>query len=611
MVSLVVLPDPMLLSLVNIEVDEIADLITAFAVTTSAEARCPLCQQASEKIRSHYTRTLADLSCFGQHVCWLVQVRRFFCRNPNCKRKIFTERLPTCAPAYARRMLRQAEILCELAFALGGKVGEQIAQLLGMTTSHDTLIRLLRRSPLPFTSTPRILGVDDFAWKKGNRYGTILVDLEKHAVIDLLPDREKKTFETWLKNHPGVEVVSRDRASAYADAARDGAPQAIQVADRFHLLVNLREHLKSFLDHKRTHLPKVEIESPDGQMRDQDNASNTSAEALPELMKPLVTEHKAEETQDTSLASFIRDTKREKWFMKPSQTILAQSQLSRARRLAQFEEVRALYQQGLSMRTIAHELRISRDLVSKCIQAESFPEQGVSSPRKARASKLDPFLPYILSRWQQGEYNGAKIYQEIREQGFTGSQPLVRLLIADLRRMHPPAPGTKRSWVRKDRQVIEDPTFGKPASSPPPKRKLLTPSQVAWLFVCRKDNLTERQQKQVEIVCQAGSDLQQVYALAQDFVLMITQQKGERFDEWLQRAEQSGFSSLEGFAKGLRKDYSAVLAALTLSWSQGQVEGQVHRLKLIKRLAYGRARFDLLRLRVLHGSGQKNHQKCV
>jgi len=167
MTNVVALPDPSLLELVDLEVDQTLNLITAFAVTTSAAARCPLCQQASGKVHSYYSRTLADLSCTSPHVCGLVQVRRFFCCNPACERKIFTERLPTCAAAYARRMLRQAETLCELAFALGGKVGEQIAALLGMTTSHDTLLRLTRRSSPPNVSTPRILGVDDFGATRG------------------------------------------------------------------------------------------------------------------------------------------------------------------------------------------------------------------------------------------------------------------------------------------------------------------------------------------------------------------------------------------------------------------------------------------------------------
>jgi transposase len=370
------------------------------------------------------------------------------------------------------------------------------------------------------------------------------------------------------------------------------------------LLVNLREHVKSFLDHKRTSLPKVEANRSDTQMEQRQESNNAKEEALAALMKSLATEQEPLQ-QDASIASFVRDTKREKWFHQPSATVLAQSQVSRSQRLARFEEVRALHQQGLSMRTIARELGISRKLVSTFVEAEVFPEQATRRPRKAVASKLDPFVPYILSRWSQGEYNGLQLYREIVERGYTGSRSLVRPLIADLRRMHLPKAGVKRNWLRKNRPSIDDPNFGKPAVSPPPKRKRLTPAQVAWLFVCRPEKLSERQQKQLTIVCQAGEDFQRVYELAQDFVSLITEQKADNFEPWLQQVEHSDIASLKGFAKSLRRDYTAVRAALTLPWSQGQVEGQVHRLKLIKRQAYGRASFELLRLRVLHGSGQE------
>lgn len=197
MANIVLLPDPCLLTLMHIEVNDQVKLITATATTTASEAACPLCQQTSQRVHSRYYRTLTDLPCCGQRVKWIIQVRRFRCLNASCKRKLFTERLPTCAPAYARRTLRQGEVLSEAACELGGKVGERIARLMSMSISHDTLLRLVRRSQPPATATPRVLGVDDFAWKKGRRYGTILIDLERHQVIDVLAVKRDYLMVYW------------------------------------------------------------------------------------------------------------------------------------------------------------------------------------------------------------------------------------------------------------------------------------------------------------------------------------------------------------------------------------------------------------------------------
>jgi transposase len=604
--SVVLLPDPAVLELVSIEIDATMDMITVCAVTPSLEAPCPLCQQASSKVHSSYTRTLADLACFGQRVQWLIQVRRLFCQNAACERRIFTERLPTCAPAYARRTLRQGKTLGEVAFALGGKAGEMLAQMLGIPTSHDTLLRLLRRHGEAEAATPPVLGVDDFAWRRGQRYGTILVDHETHEVVDVLPDREAKSFLAWLKEHQGIEIINRDRASASADAARKGAPEATQVADRFHLLLNLREPMQRLLEQKRSCLPKKEPDEPP-------SASPESEET------PARVEAGAEEEQGRSdedglpLASFPRDTAREK---QSHESLQRGRQARRDARKERYAQVHDLHQQGLSMRTIARTLDMGVRTVGKYLRAEQYPEY----PQRAKGQtpgKLDPFVLHILKRWGEGCFHGGQLYEEIKAQGYSGSQSLLAFLLADLRKTLPP-PVTGSSG--RGRRVVspeERPGSRSGHIHLLPGHRRLSPKGASWLLVSPPEKLTGRQQDQVKRICQADTALQKAYELAQEFVLMVADRQAQRLHIWLDQAESSGLTGLCGFAQSMRRDQAAVFAALSSEWSNGQTEGQVHRLKLLKRQGYGRANFDLLRLRVLHASRhrraarQPSHQKCV
>jgi transposase len=291
---------------------------------------------------------------------------------------IFTERLPTCAPAHARRTEKQATILCEVAFALGGKAGERIAKLLSMETSHDTLLRLMQRAEPPEVTAPRILGLDDFAWKKDQRWGTLLIDQEAHKVVDVLPDREAETVIKWLLEHPGVQVISRDRAGAYADAARKGAPHARQICDRFHLLVNLHTAMVRLFERKH------------------------------EILKAVTTWEQAQNKgTDTPC---IETSEQEKSEPKPLTPTQVQQQERRARRKNRYEEVIRLHEQGMNQSPIATLVGLDRDTVRGYLRAGAFPEIVRSSRHK---SKLDPYKEYLKLRLAEGEQNVTHLIAEI------------------------------------------------------------------------------------------------------------------------------------------------------------------------------------------------------
>lgn len=538
--------------------------LTLLLSSTRTTGYCPTCLQPSTRVHSRYTRTLADLPCQGRLVRFQLEVRRFLCEMSLCPRKTFAEQFPSLAPAYARRTTRQADALLEVAFALGGRAGARLAKKLAFPTSRYTLLRLLRRTSSPVVNTPRKLGVDDFAWKKGDHYGTSLVDLERQCPVDLLADRSAESLASWLRAHPGVDLISRDRAGAYAEGARKGAPKAIQVADRYHLIANLREALQKVLDRKRSCLPTLaETERP----------SESLAHAMPES-----------EAQSTSQQQQRKEAHHQEREASAMTQIEALRQMRRHKRYERYQAVLDLHQQGLGARTIAQPLGISRNTVRSYLNAEAFPEQGLRSKRR---SLLDPYLPYLRERWQAGCQNAAQLLREIKTRGYGGSATLVRALVSDWRASSSTATLATRGNKRK--------------AAVPAKRRLSS-RQASFLFVKQPDALTERQYQQIEQISQASQDLQHTYELAQAFVEMSRKRQVDRLDEWLDRVKEHGPRELKSFARGIRRDYEAVSAAFSRSESNGQVEGQITRLKLLKRQMYGKAQFDVLRLRVLHAA---------
>lgn len=509
-------------------------------------ARCPLCGRRSKRIHSRYERTLADLP-WGTHAVTIrLRVRRLFCRNARCARRIFAERLPEVALPRARRTRRLEAGLTALGLALGGSAGVRLGRKLGLTTSRNTLLRRVRQAPVPPAMTPSALGVDDWALRKRATYGTILVDLERRRPVALLADREADTLAAWLRAHPGVAVIARDRSGAYAKGARTGAPGAVQVADRFHLLQNLAEMLEVVFTTHTKDLRAVE------QARREAMGENGG---LP--LPPAETQKRAR--------------------------LLAGERHERRR--AQHERVWALHRQGWPGDKIGPPLGISRATVYRHLRSEAFPERRTR--RDAGRSRLDPWRHIVLEHWNNGRRDGRKLFSELRRLGYRGSY------------------ATLTRYLRRFRALPGDRAMGSaPAKSRPmlvavaPCREL-TPRTAAWTVLRREERRSAEDREVLADLHRHDPELDEAITLAEAFIGLVRDRAPDRLDPWLNQAVRSTLRPLRSFAKHLSADYDAVRAAMTLGWSSGPVEGQINRLKMLKRTMYGRAGLDLLGRRFL------------
>jgi transposase len=530
------------------------DGLTILASPAGTDAPCPLCGQRSGRVHSRYARSLADLPWATLAVRLRVQVRKLFCDNAACPRQVFAERLDGVAQARARRTDRQREALTAIAFAVGGEAGARLALRLGMPVSPDTLLRLIRRDPEADVAVPAVLGVDDWAIHKGLTYGTILVDLERHRPVDLLPDRSSAGLAAWLRAHSGVEVITRDRAGAYAEGARDGAPGAVQVADRWHLVDNLADALETFL-------------------RSNGSWLKAAAAALADHAKEA---ERSRSPPDAMYQGKRRHPQPERW----RERVDAAAEEGVARRRANYEQVRALHAKGATVAAISRTVGIARMTVYRYLR--DGPPQRKRHTVHGRQRVLEPYEPYLLKRWEEGCHTATVLWREIREQGFAHSVTNVQRFVAQLRREGPPPAGRPRTALTK-------------AQGPPPRH-------VAALIVRRPERRTEEQRAYLDRLRAEDPTIATAVDLAEDFLLMLRRREGARLPAWPERAEASGVGDLARFARKLREDHDAVQAGLTLRWSNGQTEGQITRLKLLKRQAYGRARVDLLRQRVLRAA---------
>jgi transposase len=500
---------------------------------------CPKCNSPSLKVHSRYCRTILDLPFSGISVEARLNVRKFFCVSKACQQKIFSERFNQFVNPYGRRTIRLDRRLTILGLKAGGNMGASIAMLMDIPISSSTILRLACNMQEAALETPRVLGIDDWAFKKGHNYGTILVDLEKQQPIELLPDRESETVRKWLVEHPGVEIISRDRGGDYAKGSREGAPDAIQIADRWHLLKNLGDAL-----HRMMNKLNRELRQAAQQVAQSEEITDEN--------------HQNESESQTNNGSEDKEA--------PSRYEL------------NFLEVKRLQAEDHSIYGIFRITGIHRETIKKYFQFDTYPDRKEAP---TTASSVDPYGQHVRKRWCEGEHNHLKLIEEIKPMGYVGS-------VTSLYRY-------TRHLPQDDHRDLE--------KTVQPKVEVWSSRKAARLVRKHSDSWTVEEKKYLEAFFKLCPSAEKARKIALEFHDMMKQKKSELLDSWIEDALKSDIENLKRFAQGIQQDYNAVKAALALEWSNGQVEGQVNRLKTLKRQMYGRAGFKLLRKRILFRSG--------
>jgi transposase len=533
--------------LAGLELRQVEDLgggVRIVARTRTASLGCRGCGVVSAQVHDRYRRRLQDLACAGRPVQVVLEVCRFCCGSPQCPVATFAEQVPGLTAWYQRRTAGLRALLEKVALALAGRAGSRLAATLGAIVSRLTLIRLVRALPDPEAGQVTVLGVDDIAKRKGHSYATVLMDMDSHRLIDMLPDREAETFRAWLRERSGIEVICRDRAGAYARAARDAAPAAVQVADRFHLWQNLAEAVE------KTVLAVLAMTPASGPQTAEAAASQDGPAPAP---------------GPPAVPDGFRD-------------VHGHERRLVARHRERYAAVQTLRAQGCSVREIARRLELARGTAAKFASAASIDELMVKAT--SRPTILDPFKPYLGQRWNDGITSAAALHEEIRARGWAGNVQAVERYLRQF-----------RTADGRNRQARTQPQLTAPAAPPPPK-----PRQVTRWIMTHPDHLTSDDAANLARLLDASPRLAAAAGHVRSFAGMMTRRQGLlALEDWLTQVEADDQPQLHSFANGIRRDQQAVTAGLALPYSSGALEGKNCKIKYLKRLMYGRANFDLLR----------------
>jgi transposase len=499
----------------------------------SAGAVCPACGTWSARVHSGYARTVADGPAGGRQVLIRLRVRRFFCGNPVCAAVTFAEQADGLTGRYLRRSLPLLGLLAQIGLVLAGRAGARLAGVLGAPVHRTTLLRLVTALAEPaIGAAPEVTGVDDFALRKGRVYATVVIDVDTGKAVDLLPDRDAATWAAWLRAHRGAQVICRDRAGGYADGARQGAPEAIQVADRWHLWHNLGEYAEKAVAAHRGCLT-----GPASTPEEERGGPASPTPAGPEGLRDVC-------GRDRRLVARTRD---------------------------RHTAVHSLLAAGHSERDAARILGLARGTVHRFAAAASSEELLVKAT--SRQTKLDRYKPYLRQRWNEGITSAAALHAELQAKGWQGSVQAVQRYVRPFRAM---------------------------TAAPPPGPVIPATRQITRWLLSRPGNLKDDEQAQLADLQDRCPHLDALAGHVRSFAEMMTHRQGEHeLEGWLTAAEASDLPELRSFANGIRRDQQAVTAGLTLPYSSAAVEGNVTKIKMLKRQMYGRASPDLLRRRVL------------
>ena len=521
--------------------------IMIFASIKSKRSQCLIRGHFSTAVHDHYHRKLSDLPAFQNTTTLVLKTRKFKCKNLKCNRKVFSEQT-SHINRYSRKTLRAWQVLNSLSIELTGKLGSTLSKQLFLPVSSSTITRIAHKQQLPIIKQPVILGVDDWAFRKGVSYGTVLIDMETSRPIDLLSSRDSANLKEWLKKYPAIKIVTRDRSGAYSSAINEICPDAIQVADRFHLLMNLSDALDKYFKSISKEIRKVIKDKTD------------------EILSLAANEDPCKN----------RDFKNQLLMQAATES----KDIPVDQRIYNFNKVKELQSKGTPIKRIATILKISRNTV------RSYFIQETLSPRiHPRSVNINLFSGYILSRLNIEGYKRNDIFDEILGLGYNGGRTQAFDYINKLR--------LEYSLTTLDNNEVQQKMI--------PYVKSLNSRKLAKYIGGSMSDIEDPDEKScMKTLIENLPELQIVRKLVRIFRTMIKCGSGNitRWIDFIKRSKRK-LSGLKSFAYGLSRDINAVQNSIRLPWSNGTVEGHVNRIKSIKRQMYGRASFELLRRKVI------------